>query len=142
MDLPTEPSCLYCRHRIREDIAPGLKCKAFPDGIPEHIYDYLHPDYKSHPCKKFEFEPLNTKYNYIRAIFVGVIYLVSWLAGFDGDWSMVMSVFLIVLLWYELEVHNLKKERDMYLDRWRKYKLLLYDAEETINKLGQPSGNR
>lgn len=130
-DIPTEPSCLHCKHRNRKDVSPGLKCKAFPDGIPERIWDYLHPNYKPYPCKKFEFEPLTTKYNRLRAIYVGVIYLASWFACFESEdgWTSAMVVLLCVLLWYESEVHTLKKERDMYLDRWRRYKLLLRDEQ-------------
>ncbi len=36
----------------------------------------------------------------------------------------------------------LKRERYIYLDRWRGYKLLLDDAEKTISNLGQLGDNR
>ena len=133
MDIPTKPSCSNCIHRNRKDV--GLKCEAFPDGIPQHIWDYLHPNYNyKHykPCNKFEFEPLTTKYNYLRAIYAGVIYLASWFACFksEGGSATVMAVFLLVLLWYESEVHTLKKERDRYVDLWRKCRLSLNDVQK------------
>jgi len=106
----------------------GLRCTLYPEEIPQHVWDYSHPDYDFNcHCKHFEFEPVETKYNWFRALFVGMVYVFCFvLCLYDEEaYTTALSFVLGAFLWYEIEVFDLRKERDMYIDRWRHCKLSL-----------------
>jgi len=98
----------------------------YPEEIPENVWDHTHPDYDFYcPCKHFEFEPVETKYNWSRGVFVGMVYVFCFVLSLYENYPAVLSFLLGAFLLYESEVFELKKERDMYVDRWRHCNLSL-----------------
>jgi hypothetical protein len=134
IDVPTTLTCFNCKNRGYTPM--GLGCKAFPNGIPDQVkHQRYTPDWENHderPCKQFEYEPLNTKYSWGRAVYVGVIYLISFWCCLEAEdgWISAMAMFLFVILWYEYELHAVKKQRAYYAECWRDHILLLQEQKE------------
>lgn len=131
IDVPTTLTCFNCKHHRWSG------CKAFPSGIPDQVnHPPYTPDWENHdgrPCKQFEYEPLDTKYNWGRAVYVGVIYLISFwycLDKAEDGWIEAMGLFLGAILWYEWELHAVKKQRAYYAECWREDTLLLQEQKK------------
>jgi len=131
--IPTKPSCLNCNNRLREGVT-GMICKRFPEGIPEEIWDNL-KNLKYKPCDKFEFEPLNNKYNWVRDVGFGIFYLILFaycVTTDDADSAITSSLTLLLcaVVVYEMCLHELKVERNHWLSSWRYCRMLLENEKE------------
>lgn len=111
-------------------------CKRFPEGIPEEIWDNL-KNFKYKPCDKFEFEPLNNKYNWVRGVGFGIFYLILFaycVTTDDADSAITSSLTLLLcaVVVYEMCLHELKVERNHWLSSWRYCRMLLENEKEKI----------
>jgi hypothetical protein len=88
-------------------------------------------------CNQFEYKPLVVKYNWFRAVFVGVLYLLIFLSClFDpkeaGVTAMITLLFALIL--YESELYGAKKDRAYFANSWRNCTLLLQEQKEQLTK--------
>ncbi len=134
MNVEIKPTCLNCKSRDRRHGIVGLKCEAYPHGIPEDVWFHSkNPDYA--PCDKFEYEPLVTKYNWLRAVGIGFLILLYILGvKYEPDFPAIGPILLAVGV-YEAFIYALKKERAKYVSSWRFCYLRWREEQAKIKRL-------
>ena len=133
MNVEIKPTCLNCKRRYREH---GLVCEEYSHGIPEHVWSNL-KNFNYTPCDKFEFEQLVTKYNWLRAVGIGLFILLCILAVKyepDAFASLIGSTLFAVML-YEQSIYDLKKECAEYASNLRICRLLRHREQAKIKRL-------
>jgi hypothetical protein len=130
MDIPTKPSCLYCCNRLRE--GSGLKCEAFPEGIPEAVYDSWYKVGRYKPCPEFEFEGVSTKYDLARGFGIGILYLVALLyiiCERELRLPHALIALLVAFIAYEGSLHTMRNERNYWIVSFRNCRMLLEEEK-------------